>query len=137
MPSLKRVLLAATAAAGASMLLSVPAQADNNDPCNFKVTFLCRFMPIAPDLDHDVDLTDGTESSDWATSRGPADAAPNAPAGPAAPNGGPASGPAVAAPNGGPASGSGPAADGPVVSAPSGPAGAGDVPGSTPHHGGQ
>ncbi|OPX10182.1 hypothetical protein [Mycobacterium sp. AT1] len=28
-----------------------------DDPCQLAVSFLCRFMPIAPDLDHNLDLT--------------------------------------------------------------------------------
>jgi hypothetical protein len=35
-----------------------PAGADpTDDPCQLAVTFLCRFVPMAPDLDHNVDLT--------------------------------------------------------------------------------
>lgn len=30
-----------------------------NEPCELAVTFLCKFMPIAPTLDHDIDLTRG------------------------------------------------------------------------------
>jgi hypothetical protein len=28
-----------------------------DDPCALAITFLCRFMPVAPDLDGDLDLT--------------------------------------------------------------------------------
>jgi hypothetical protein len=69
MHSYKRVVFAAIAASIASLLLSVPAQADqNDDPCSLKVTIFCRFLPIAPDLDHDVDLTQGTPPADWSHS---------------------------------------------------------------------
>jgi hypothetical protein len=62
----KRVVLMAIAASTASMLLSAPAQADkNDDPCSLKVTIFCRFLPIAPDLDHDVDLTQEPPPADW------------------------------------------------------------------------
>jgi hypothetical protein len=38
--------------------LAAPASADPaTNPCELKVTFLCRFMPIAPDLEGEVDLT--------------------------------------------------------------------------------
>jgi hypothetical protein len=37
---------------------TAPAGADpTDDPCQLAVTFLCRFLPMAPDLDHNVDLT--------------------------------------------------------------------------------
>ena len=37
---------------------SVPASAAPvDDPCSLGVTMLCRFLPIAPGLDHDIDLT--------------------------------------------------------------------------------
>ncbi|MDT5080434.1 MAG: hypothetical protein QOJ80_5071 [Mycobacterium sp.] len=46
---------------------AVPASADPvEDPCQLAVTFLCRFFPIAPGLDHDVDL-----SGDPAANNGP------------------------------------------------------------------
>ncbi|MCW2688323.1 MAG: hypothetical protein JWR37_3213 [Mycobacterium sp.] len=52
---------AAIAAAGAimsTMFLAAPASADPaTNPCELAVTFLCRFMPIAPELDHNIDLT--------------------------------------------------------------------------------
>jgi len=39
---------------------SAPAGADpGTDPCQSATTFLCKFMLIAPDLDHDIDLTQG------------------------------------------------------------------------------
>jgi hypothetical protein len=37
---------------------AVPASAEPvDDPCQLAVTLLCRFLPIAPQLDHDVDLS--------------------------------------------------------------------------------
>jgi len=39
-------------------VLSAPVFADpTEDPCGLAVSFLCRFIPMAPDLDGDVDLT--------------------------------------------------------------------------------
>ncbi|MGV0577882.1 fibronectin-binding protein [Mycolicibacterium elephantis] len=44
-----------------AVLLAAPAAADPaGDPCDLGVTFLCHFAPIAPNLDHDVDLTQGS-----------------------------------------------------------------------------
>lgn len=43
---------------GSQIAVAVPSVADTaDDPCGLAVSFLCRFMPIAPDLDGDVDLT--------------------------------------------------------------------------------
>jgi hypothetical protein len=43
---------------GAQIALAVPSVADpNDDPCGLAVSFFCRFVPIAPELDGDVDLT--------------------------------------------------------------------------------
>jgi len=47
----------------ASVLMSqnafaIPSAADpSDDPCSLAVTFFCRFVPMAPDLVGDVDLT--------------------------------------------------------------------------------
>jgi hypothetical protein len=42
----------------AALGLAPTAGADpSDDPCQLAVSFLCRFVPMAPDLDHDVDLT--------------------------------------------------------------------------------
>jgi hypothetical protein len=55
---LKRTVIATAAALAAGLLLSAPATAEPGDnPCELAVNFLCRFVPIAPDLDHNVDLT--------------------------------------------------------------------------------
>ena len=43
---------------GAAVFLAVTVSADPGDnPCQLAVTFLCKFVPIAPDLEGDVDLT--------------------------------------------------------------------------------
>jgi hypothetical protein len=40
------------------LCLAVPAGADPGfDPCRANVTPFCRMVPMMPDLDHDVDLT--------------------------------------------------------------------------------
>jgi hypothetical protein len=55
---LRRTAIAAVAALTAGLLLATPATAEPGDnPCELAVTFLCRFVPIAPDLEGDVDLT--------------------------------------------------------------------------------
>ena len=55
---LKRTVIAATAALTAGVLLAAPATAEPGDnPCELAVSFLCQFVPLAPGLDHDVDLT--------------------------------------------------------------------------------
>ena len=53
-----RAAIVVTGVIAALFGATAPAGADpTDDPCQLAVTFLCRFLPIAPDLDHDVDLT--------------------------------------------------------------------------------
>jgi hypothetical protein len=53
-----KVTVAAVSALGAALFVAVPATAEPGDnPCELAVTFLCKFVPVAPDLDHDLDLT--------------------------------------------------------------------------------
>jgi hypothetical protein len=41
-----------------STFLAGPASADPaGDPCGLAMSFFCRLLPIAPDLDGDIDLT--------------------------------------------------------------------------------
>jgi hypothetical protein len=55
---LKRTLIAAAAALAAGVFLATPASADPGDnPCEFAISYFCKFIPIAPDLEGDVDLT--------------------------------------------------------------------------------
>ncbi|MCW2730231.1 MAG: hypothetical protein JWR13_1047 [Mycobacterium sp.] len=55
-----RVFIVAAGVGAAALGVAAPAGADPaDDPCQLAVTFLCRFMPIAPGLDHDIDLTQG------------------------------------------------------------------------------
>jgi len=55
---LKRTLIAAAAALAAGTLFTVPASAEPGDnPCEFTINYVCKFIPIAPDLKRDVDLT--------------------------------------------------------------------------------
>jgi hypothetical protein len=55
---LKKTLIVAAAALTAGLLLATTASAEPGDnPCELAVTFLCRFVPIAPGLQGDVDLT--------------------------------------------------------------------------------
>ncbi|MCH9734517.1 MAG: fibronectin-binding protein [Actinomycetia bacterium] len=60
---MSKVTKAVAVAVGASALalgVSAPAGAyTTDDPCQLAVTFLCQFVPIAPNLDHDIDLTEG------------------------------------------------------------------------------
>ena len=77
-----KTLVASMGMAGVGIFLAVPASADSgNDPCGLAVSFLCRFIPIAPELDGDVDLTKQLPSADPAApppdSRPPADICAN------------------------------------------------------------
>ena len=55
---LKRTVIAVVAALTAGLLLAAPATANpGDDPCEFAVNYFCRFIPIAPDLEGSIDLT--------------------------------------------------------------------------------
>jgi hypothetical protein len=55
---LKRSVIAAVSAVGAAVLLAAPAGAEPGDnPCELAISFVCRFVPIAPELEGDIDLT--------------------------------------------------------------------------------
>ena len=55
---LKRTLIAAAAALAAGTIFAVSASAEPGDnPCEFAMNHFCRFIPIAPDLEGNVDLT--------------------------------------------------------------------------------
>jgi hypothetical protein len=55
---LKRATLVVVSALGAAVFLAGPAGAQPGDnPCDLAVHFLCKFVPIAPHLEGDVDLT--------------------------------------------------------------------------------
>jgi hypothetical protein len=55
---LTRLAIGAACSLTAAVVLATPAAAAPGDnPCELAVNFLCRFVPVAPDLDGDVDLT--------------------------------------------------------------------------------
>jgi hypothetical protein len=56
---LKKALIIATSAMAAAAFFAAPASADpgDDDPCEFTINYFCKFIPIAPDLEGDVDLT--------------------------------------------------------------------------------
>jgi hypothetical protein len=65
MKVIKKTATIALSAAVAGLCCAAPAGAHPvDDPCRaagtVSVNFLCRMMPIAPTLDHDVDLTQGS-----------------------------------------------------------------------------
>lgn len=43
-----------------SAALATPAAAEPDDPCAHTMVFFCRMLPMAPELDHDIDLTQPT-----------------------------------------------------------------------------
>ncbi len=58
MSVLKKATVAAVSALAAAVFLAVPASAQPGDnPCDLALNFFCRFVPIAPHLEGDVDLT--------------------------------------------------------------------------------
>jgi hypothetical protein len=58
MPAVKKVAITFVGTVLTGLYLAAPAGADPGfDPCHSTITFICRMLPIMPDLDHDVDLT--------------------------------------------------------------------------------
>jgi hypothetical protein len=56
MSVLKKAAIVALGAVTTVLSLAIPAGADP-DPCGTLPIFICHMIPIAPDLDHDIDLT--------------------------------------------------------------------------------
>jgi Spy/CpxP family protein refolding chaperone len=55
---LKRTVIAAAAALAAATFVATPASADPGDnPCEFAINYFCKFIPMAPELEGDLDLT--------------------------------------------------------------------------------
>jgi hypothetical protein len=58
MSVITKMTVAAVSALGSAVFLAVPATAEpGNNPCEFAINYYCKFIPIAPDLEGDVDLT--------------------------------------------------------------------------------
>jgi hypothetical protein len=58
MSVIRKATIVAVGALATAMFVAAPASADPADnPCTLAVTFLCQFVPMAPELDHDIDLT--------------------------------------------------------------------------------
>jgi hypothetical protein len=55
---LGRMLLAGVFGVAAGTAATAPAAAEpGENPCELALSFVCHFVPIAPDVDHDIDLT--------------------------------------------------------------------------------
>ena len=58
MSIIKKTTIAAVGAVAAGLYLAVPAGADPNvSPCGLSLVPYCAFIPMLPELDHNVDLT--------------------------------------------------------------------------------
>jgi hypothetical protein len=55
--SIKMLLFAVAIAVTGVGLSEAPASAAPETPCDLAMGFFCRFVPIAPDLEGDVDLS--------------------------------------------------------------------------------
>lgn len=61
---LKKTVLVAVIAIGSALGVAAPANAGPlENPCPLAVSFLCAFVGSMPELDHDVDLTEGASTS--------------------------------------------------------------------------
>jgi hypothetical protein len=56
MSILNKAAVVALSTVTSALYLAIPAGADP-DPCGTLPIFICHLIPMAPDLDHDVDLT--------------------------------------------------------------------------------
>lgn len=69
-----KTIAAAAAIAVFGVLPCAPAHAEPTDDCPPTMIFICRMLPIAPELDHDIDLTKppsgdpGAPGSEWSSS---------------------------------------------------------------------
>lgn len=55
---LTRATIAVAAIWAAAVSLAAPAPAQQGPPqCDLALSFICNIIPMAPELDHDVDLT--------------------------------------------------------------------------------
>lgn len=60
-----KALITAAAMAVTAVLSSVSAGAQPGPPpCEFALSFICNVIPMAPNLDHDVDLTEQLPPAD-------------------------------------------------------------------------
>jgi hypothetical protein len=58
MSTLKKAAIILLGTPATVLYLAVPAGADPDyDPCRTNVLPICRLVPIMPDLDHDIDLS--------------------------------------------------------------------------------
>jgi hypothetical protein len=56
--TVRAVVLGVLGVLGAQTALAIPSGADpSDDPCPLAMSLICRFIPTAPNLDGDVDLT--------------------------------------------------------------------------------
>ncbi len=55
--TIRGVVVLAVGASALALGVAAPASANPGDPCPLAVSFLCNFVPIAPDLDEGIDLT--------------------------------------------------------------------------------
>jgi hypothetical protein len=51
-------MIATVSAVSAATYMAVPASAEPGDnPCEFAINYFCKFIPMAPELEGNVDLT--------------------------------------------------------------------------------
>jgi hypothetical protein len=57
-PVLKRAVICAAVALAAGTFFATPGNADpGENPCELAFNYFCKFLPIAPELEGDLDLT--------------------------------------------------------------------------------
>lgn len=74
--TMTRAVVLAVGASCLTLGVAAPASANPVDPCPLAASFLCAFVPIAPDLDQSIYPTQNTDS----IAGDPVPQAPDAPA---------------------------------------------------------
>ncbi|MCH9669539.1 MAG: fibronectin-binding protein [Actinomycetia bacterium] len=72
---MKRAAALIVGASGLALGVAAPVSANPGDPCPLAASFLCAFVPIAPDLDQSIDPAQNS----GILAEEPAPAAPDAP----------------------------------------------------------
>ncbi|GJF11259.1 hypothetical protein NGTWS0302_28350 [Mycolicibacterium cyprinidarum] len=58
MITMKKAVVLALGASALTLGVAAPASAQpGGNPCELALSFVCQFVPIAPDIEHDIDLT--------------------------------------------------------------------------------
>lgn len=78
MPSVHRLAACAAGVATVAVMAAAPVSAAPTNPCAGALIPVCLFVPIFPELDHDIDLTQNPDALTAPDVAPPADVVPPA-----------------------------------------------------------